>query len=126
MRFATILGLAAILLPVIPAGRAQTPPAQVNPFYSADEYQRAHLLFTKLHADLNAAKFSTPAGLINRADADLTVLEKSWDLGVYDSSQMDQAVQDVEAAVDHSSRSMDRADLGDDASRLLDLKREYY
>jgi hypothetical protein len=121
-----ILGLAPILLLVSVYGTAQTPATAGRPFYSADEYQRAHFLFNKLRADLDTAQSSTPAEVINRARADLNVLQSDWDSALYDSRQMEETVVTVERAVDQSPRLRDRANLGDDASRLLDLRREYY
>jgi hypothetical protein len=121
-----ILGLAPILFFFSVCGIAQTPATAGRPFYSADEYQRAHFLFNKLRADLDTAQSSTPAEVINRARADLNVLQSDWDSAVYDSRQMEETVVTVERAVDQSPRLRDRANLGDDASRLLDLRREYY
>ena len=126
MRAVAFVSLAALLLLFTVRGNAQVPAVPGNTFYSADEYQRTHFLFNKLAADLNAAQSNTPADLIDRALTALNALEQSWDRGVYESRQIHETVLAVEAAVDNSPRLKDRTDLGDDASRLLDLRREYY
>ena len=126
MRVVAFISLAALLLLFTMRGNAQVPAVSGSTFYSTDEYQRAHFLFNKLAVDLNAAQNSTPTEVIGRARTDLNALENSWDRGVYDSRQMHETVLAVEAAVDNTPRLRDRTDLGDDASRLLDLQREYY
>jgi PHD/YefM family antitoxin component YafN of YafNO toxin-antitoxin module len=126
MRNAVILGLAAFVLLIPVRGHAQPPAVSPSPFYSADEYQRAHSLFDKVRTDLGTAQGSTPTNLIDQARADVSVLQNNWDNAVYDSRQMYDTVLVLEAVVDHSPVLRDRANLGDDLSRLLDLRQEYY
>jgi hypothetical protein len=126
MRNATILGLAAGLLLFSLHTRAQSPRGSLSPFYSADEYQRAHSLFNKLQADLNAAQASTPANLLDQARTGVRALQNNWDNAVYDSRQIYDTIVALETAADGSALERDRANLGDDVSRLLDLRREYY
>lgn len=132
MRNAIILGLAAIVLIFPMRGRAEAPAVSPEPamspssFYSAEEFQRAHSLFDKLRTDLKTAQGSTPANLLDQARADLNALENNWDNAVYDSHQMSDTVLVLETAVDQSPLHIDRANLGDDVSRLLDLRQEYY
>ncbi len=126
MRNATVLGLAAGLLLFTLHARAQSPRGSLSPFYSADEYQRAHSLFNKLQADLNAAQSSTTSSLLDQARADVRVLQNNWDNATYDSRQMYDTIAALETAADGSPLERDRASLGDDVSRLLDLRQEYY
>jgi len=132
MRNPTILGLAAIVLLFPVCGHAQppavspSPSVSPSPFYSAEEYQRAHFLFDKLRTDLKTSQGSTPANLIDQAGAAVNALERHWDNAVYDSRQMDDTILVLETAVDLSPLHRDRANLGDDVSRLLDLQQEYY
>ena len=121
-----IFTLATVLLLFCRVSTARGWAQQRNSFYSVDEYQRAHSLFDKLNADLGAAQASTPTALLDRARATLNALENNWDGAVYDSRQMDHAVSILETVVDQSPLLTDRASLGDDVSRLLDLRREYY
>jgi len=128
MRNAIILGVAAGVLLFPLRGRAQA--LSVSPsraaFYSADEYQRAHSLFDKLRTDLKTAQGSTPTNLIDQARSHVNALENNWDNAVYDSRQMYDTILVLETAVDQSPLHRDRANLGDDVSRLLDLRQEYY
>ena len=132
MRNAGILGLAAIVLMFPVRGSAQalvvspSPSVSPSPFYSADEYQRAHSLFDKLLTDLKTAQGSTPATLIDQARADVNALENNWDNARYDSRQMYDTILVLETAVAQSPLTIDRANLSDDVSRLLDLRQEYY
>jgi len=126
MRNATVLGLAAGLLLLTLHARAQSPRGSLSPFYSADEYQRAHFLFDKLQADLTTAQSSTPANLLDQARADVNTLQNNWDNAVYDSRKMYDTILALETAADGSPLKRDRANLGDDVSRLLDLRQEYY
>lgn len=126
MRNATILGLAAGLLLSTLHARAQSPRGSLSPFYSADEYQRAHSLFDKLQADLDAAQASAPTNLLDPARAALHALRNNWDNAIYDSRQMSGTILVLETAADASPLERDRASLSDDISRLLDLKQEYY
>jgi len=127
MRNATIFTLAAVLLLFTTARvQAQQPAISRSTFYSADEYQRAHSIFDKLNADLSAAQANTPSALMAQARAGVAALENNWDGAVYDSRQMDETIAILETVVDRSPLLRDRANLGDDVSRLLDLRREYY
>jgi hypothetical protein len=132
MKNTIILGVAASVLLFPARGHAQppaappSPSASSSPFYSADEYQRAHSLFDKLRTDLNTAQGGIPASLIGQARADVNALQNNWDSAVYDSRQIDDTIQVLETAVDQSPLPRDRANLGDDVSRLLDLRQQYY
>ncbi len=135
MRNVAILGVATIVLLIPVRGHAQTPPTPAvsptlavspSPFYSAEEYQRAHSLFDKLRTDLQTAQDSTPANLIDQARADVNLLQNNWDNARYDSRQMYDTILVLETATDQSALHRDRSNLGDDVSRLLDLRQEYY
>ena len=126
MRNATILGLAAGLLLFSLHARAQSPRGSLSAFYSADEYQRAHSLFNKLQADLQTAQASTPGNLLDQARIDVRTLQNNWDNAVYDSQQIYDTILAVETAAGASPLKRDRDNLGDDASRLLDLRQEYF
>src|SRR5579863_1217973 len=126
MKYVCILSLASLLVICAALAQAQSLTTSGSPFYSADEYQRAHSLFDKLHSDLQDAKSSAPEALITRADDQLDALENNWDNAVYSSSQMIATITDLEAVVNHSTSFIDRANLGGDVSRLLDLRQEYY
>ena len=132
MRNATVLGLAAIVLLFPVCGHAQPPAVSPSPsaspssFYSAEEFQRTHFLFDKLRTDLQTAQGSTPANLIDQARTAVNALQNNWDNAVYNSRQMYDTILVLETAVDGSPLHGDRANLGDDVSRLLDLQREYY
>jgi hypothetical protein len=121
-----ILGLALVLLMCVAYGRAQTPAMSPSPFYSADEYQRAHSIFDKLSADLNAAQVSASANLISQARAVVNSLENNWDRGVYDSRQMDDSIAVLQRLAGQSPLLRDRNNIGADVSRLLDLRQQYY
>lgn len=123
MKYACVLCLASGLLTLEAQAQVTT---SGSPFYSPQQYQRAHSLFDKLHADLKVAEGSAPASVIQQARIDVDGLENNWDNGVYSSSQMDRTVSELEAVVHHSRMLSDRANLGDDVSQLLNLRREYY
>lgn len=123
MKYACLLCLASGLLTLGAHAQVTT---SGSPFYSAQQYERAHSLFDKLHADLKVAEGSVPASLIQQARIDVDGLENNWDNGVYSSSQMDRTVGELEAVVHHSRMLSDQANLGDDVSQLLNLRREYY
>ncbi|HTS49163.1 MAG TPA: hypothetical protein VMH05_14530 [Bryobacteraceae bacterium] len=132
MKDAITLGVAAIVLLFPLRGHAQSlavsrsPSASSSPFYSAEEYQRAHFLFDKLRTDLKTAQGSTSANLIDQASVAVNALQNNWDKAVYDSRQMYDTILVLETVVDQSPLHIDRANLGDDVSRLLDLRQEYY
>ena len=126
MKYICILSLASSLLVFAAGAQAQSLATSGSPFYSADEYQRAHSLFDKLHTDLQDAETSAPQALVTRARDQLDALENNWDNAVYNSSQMIATITDLEAVVSHSTSFIDRANLGGDVSRLLDLRQQYY
>ena len=119
-----ILGLALGLLLGVAYGRAQTLAMPPSPFYSADEYQRAHSIFEKLNADLNTAQANSSPNLISQARALVNSLENNWSRAVYDSRQIDDSIAILGRVADQSPR--DRTNISDDVSRLLDLRQQYY
>lgn len=126
MKCALILSLASSLVVFAAGAQAQSLTISGSPFYSADEYQRAHSLFDKLHTDLQNAETSAPQALVTRATDQLDALENNWDNAVYSSRQMIATITDLEAVVNHSTSFIVRANLGADVSRLLDLRQQYY
>jgi hypothetical protein len=120
MKHVFILGLAVSLFFCAIHTQAQPP------FYSADEYQLGHSLFAKLIGDLNATQANAPAALLEQARSGVYTLEHNWSQGVYDSRQMDLAIAGLETLIDKSFSLRDRANLGEDLSRLLDLRQQYY
>jgi hypothetical protein len=97
-----------------------------SPFYSEQEYQFAHSIFDNLSTDLKTAEAHTPPSAIAQARANVDVLVQNWDRGIYGPRQMDETISALETATDQSLSLTDRANLSDDVSRLLDLRRMYY
>lgn len=100
----------------------------VSNVFSAQEYQLAHSLFSKVRSDLQAAQKDVGGGpALGTARADLSTLEGSWNQADFDSRQMANTISAVRAlANDNRLLPGDRAALSDDLSRLLDFQKEYY
>lgn len=117
-----------VLLLMALAAAAETVPEQVpSLYYSQDEYQLAHAMFSKSLADLHQAQMNGDSFRFDDARAKLRDLEQNWDQGRLETRQMASAINAVQMILqDNRLASRDGDALYADLSSLLDFQTEYY